>query len=239
MKYFGGKSRIAKQLATYMQPFVDRAGSYVEPFVGGANVIQHVKCDERIACDANRALITMWEAVADGWQPPTSLSEAEYENLKLWDDWQDPLTAFAAVGCSFGGKWWGGYARGANKGVSRQYALESRNKIQKTRPRFYGVRWLHRDYQSAPYPEGCVIYCDPPYAGTTGYPGAKESFDSPSFWQWCKEMAYAGHDVFISEYVAPEDFVPVLSIPHKLSVRSKEGCAPRMEHLFAPRLMDV
>ena len=49
-----------------------------------------------------------------------------------------------------------------------------------------------------------MIYCDPPYQGTTKY--ATKGFDHEDFWQWCREMKAQGHTIFISEYNAPDDF---------------------------------
>lgn len=48
-----------------------------------------------------------------------------------------------------------------------------------------------------------IIYCAPPYNGTTKY---KDNFDSDAFWQWCRDKAKEGHTVYVSEYNAPEDF---------------------------------
>ncbi len=44
------------------------------------------------------------------------------------------------------------------------------------------------------------FYCDPPYAGTTGY---KTKFDSGSFWEWAEKSAKVA-DVYVSEYNAPQ-----------------------------------
>ena len=55
-------------------------------------------------------------------------------------------------------------------------------------------------------PPNSIIYCDPPYAGVTKY---AYSIDHEKFWAWCREKVAEGHDVFISEYNAPDDFVCV------------------------------
>jgi len=52
-------------------------------------------------------------------------------------------------------------------------------------------------------PKNSIIYCDPPYAATTEY---RDTFDQAQFWDWCRQQSKAGHQVFISEYNAPEDF---------------------------------
>ncbi len=88
----------------------------------------------------------------------------------------------------------------------------------------------HADYRDA-CPDGALVYCDPPYKGTTGY-GAVGEFDSNEFWsvmrQWSRH-----NKVYISEYQAPFDFTCVLEIPTKLDIRNAAGeKEPRLERLF-------
>ena len=45
MKYMGSKNRLSKELAPIIQSYVDKGCSgYLEPFVGGANMIDKIKC---------------------------------------------------------------------------------------------------------------------------------------------------------------------------------------------------
>ena len=50
--------------------------------------------------------------------------------------------------------------------------------------------------------EGYVIYCDPPYAGTTPY---KQNFDYDKFYNWCRKIGEK-NIVLVSEYAMPDDF---------------------------------
>ena len=229
MQYSGGKQRIAPKLAGFIQPFVRDA--YVEPFVGGAAMMAAISAPVRIGSDINGALITMWRALAAGWLPPTDVSEADYAKVKAKADPNDPLTAFVAIGCSFSGKWFGGYARGVNG----NYAACAVRGLAKKMVNLQGVDWRCSDYRQIEYPEGAVIYCDPPYQGTTGYAGAGNEFNWPSFWNFCREKAKLGHWVFISEYVAPSDFKECLAIQTALTrgIRMKAK-SPRIEKLFTP-----
>ena len=83
-------------------------------------------------------------------------------------------------------------------------------------------------------PAGAVIYCDPPYKGTSEYAGA-EGFDHDAFYDWCEAQARAGHPVFISEYDMPADrFMPIWS----KSVKALAGgarCGYATEKLFIPK----
>jgi DNA adenine methylase len=68
MRYIGSKVKIAK----YILPIIlkDREPNqwYVEPFVGGANIIDKVE-GNRIGGDSNEYLIEMWKALQNGWVP--------------------------------------------------------------------------------------------------------------------------------------------------------------------------
>lgn len=55
-----------------------------------------------------------------------------------------------------------------------------------------------------PVVPGVVLYCDPPYLGTTGY--ITGPFDHDVFWARMREWAAAGSYVFVSEESAPSDW---------------------------------
>ena len=71
---------------------------------------------------------------------------------------------------------------------------------------------LEMDYRDVQLPDGCVVYCDPPYAGTDGYGLHKSAFDQEAFWNWARKCERL---LFISEYSAPVDFVPIMEVPHR------------------------
>ncbi len=114
MRYLGGKARIGKQLVAYLESVRKPGQAWVEPFCGGLWVT-YLASGTRLASDANKALITLYSHMQKGWVPPEVLSEDRYQEIKAKKDDADPLTAFAGFGCSFGGKWFGGYARNAQK----------------------------------------------------------------------------------------------------------------------------
>lgn len=52
MKYVGSKNKLSKELVPIIQSYItnDTKG-YLEPFVGGANMIDKIKCRQKIGCD--------------------------------------------------------------------------------------------------------------------------------------------------------------------------------------------
>ena len=61
LKYVGSKNRLAKQLAPIIQSYVDNplCQGYIEPFVGGANMIDKIKCDKKYGFDTHKYLIAL------------------------------------------------------------------------------------------------------------------------------------------------------------------------------------
>lgn len=212
MQYLGGKSKTRKQISMFLESVRNGKG-YFEPFVGGAWILQEMS-GKRTASDSNIALITMYRYLQKGWLPPDDISEEMYKEYKNKQDMDDPLTAFIGIGCSFGGKWFGGYAR--QKGYN--FAAGGSRALQKQLPYIKDVVFECGDYRQFT-PQNCLIYCDPPYANVTGY---KEKFDSISFWETMRKWA-ENNIVVISEYNAPEDFRCVLEIPTKTIIRDAEN----------------
>lgn len=214
MKYMGSKNRHAKHLLPIILKDRGIDQWYVEPFVGGANMIDKVE-GKRLAGDNNKYLIDFWKATQEGYIPPEHITEEQYFHAKLNKDVDTVFTLWAGICCSYGGKWFGGYIndykenrRGKN-GVLPNHQRESRNSVIKQIPNLKDVVFLHSSYADLNLKKKCIIYCDPPYEGTTKY---KDEFDHDEFWQWCRDMVIFGHKVFISEYKAPEDFVCIKQI---------------------------
>ncbi len=111
MNYVGSKVKHIKGILPLILANRKSNQVYVEPFVGGANVIMHVTGD-RIGADSNKYLIALLEALQRGWVPPSNITEEEYSAVKNNPETYDPwLVGFIGFGCSFGAKWFGGYAR--------------------------------------------------------------------------------------------------------------------------------
>ena len=198
MQYLGGKSTIAKQLAAHLEPLVLPGGRMLDKFAGGFSVSAAIRARPLIASDLNQAVVTTMQCAQLGWRAPLRLTESEYAALKLRDDPRDPLTAFAAAGCSFGGKWWGGYARN-NRG--NDFVGAASRSIARKAKALVGVTICCEDYRERePAPEDCA-YLDPPYRDSVGY---LDAIDRAEFWRTARAWAIAGTAVRVSEYEAPD-----------------------------------
>lgn len=70
------------------------------------------------------------------------------------------------------------------------------------------IEFTQMDYRDYVWQEGDVVYCDPPYKGTTNGCYRCGKFNNEQFWEWVRTMDYP---VYVSEYCAPEDFLSVWS----------------------------
>jgi len=198
----GSKNRIAKDILAIMQPEIDKLGKYVEPFCGGCNMMDKVICKDRWANDINRYLIALFQ-MSQHRNSFDYVPKAIYDDVNRhrsdWDPW---FVGYVGFICSFRGKFFGGY--NGKVGI-RNFQEEAKNNFLKQMFFLRGVKFTSMSYLDMEIHES-VIYCDPPYQGTTQY---KDSFDHSKFWDWCRKMN-VDNKVFVSEYSAPSDFKCVM-----------------------------
>ena len=203
MVYMGSKNRLAKDLLPIITADLKSNQWYIEPFVGGCNMIDKVKHPLKIGADNNKYLIALLRYVQAGNKLPEFIEKDEYQRVKAdksaYSDW---YVGYVGVICSHNGKFFNGYAGiTTTKQGERNYIREKRNNILKQDLK--DIDLVCSSYDNLEIPDKSVIYCDPPYQDTTSY---KDSFDSNRFWDWVRVKAKAGHKLYVSEYNAPDDF---------------------------------
>ena len=178
MKYMGSKNRIAKHLIPIMITEADKhsIATWVEPFVGGANLIDKVPTRfKRIGYDINEHVIMALIDIRDNVDKlPAEVSEEYYKSLKGIPP--ASITSWIRFVCSFGGTFENGYARDRK---ARNYAREGLDNAEKQSPNLQGVKILHDSYENLSFTNS-LIYCDPPYKGTTKY--KTDTFDYDKFY---------------------------------------------------------
>ena len=211
MKYLGSKARIVNDILPIMLVSMQPGQCFVDAFCGGCSVIQHVPQEyRRIANDNNRYLVAMWEKLTTtDWKPPTTIDKPYYDQVRASYHANDGRYDDATIGwvgfmASRNGRFYdGGYSGHNAKG--RDYISETIRNIERQVDDLRGVEWQSGSYDRICVPGGSLVYCDPPYKGTTAYSTSK-NFDHDAFYDWCRQMKRDGHIVFISEYSMPGDF---------------------------------
>lgn len=213
MRYFGGKTRTCKLIAEIIENKREENQVFISPFTGGGWVESLIK-DPKICSDKHKYLIAMYKEMQNGWEPPEQISEEEYVYIKNNPDEKPYLTGFVGFGCSFAGKWFGGYAREKSK---RNFCLNAKNSIMKKFQGFNNTKFICKDYREL-QPENNTIYCDPPYCGTTPYSkNVVGDFNHEEFWDVMRKWS-SNNTVIISEYNAPNDFICIWEKPVKLDI---------------------
>lgn len=224
MGYLGGKSLLGSRIAQQVRCRRRNLQPVFEPFCGMVNVTQHFYPGPVFASDICKPLILCLQAIQNGWEPPDFISEEEYRDLRLaWKEGEESaLIGFVGFSCSWSSKWFAGYARGE----ARNYCTEAKSSLLKRMKHCKHVVFEHKNYKSIE-PKDVIIYCDPPYAGTTGY--AFGDWDAKTFWKTIRKWSEK-NTVIVSEYVAPPDFKIISAFDHF----SVDGFSTKQttEHLF-------
>ena len=232
MKYLGGKSKIAKRVTRAILDHTPHRGLIYEPFCGGGSMttvlskeFEHVE-----ASDIHPDLIMMLKAVQAGWIPPVVVTQDQYDMSKHAEPSAE--RGFIGFSCSWGAKWWGGYARGNGANGPRNYADESSRSLVRDIGGIPNVSFFNRPYTDIRPQFGDVVYCDPPYSNTTGYDGG---FDDALFRTTVAEWSASGADVFISEYEGADEWECILEITRTRDMKSKLTNSVKVtERLFTP-----
>ena len=210
MKYMGSKRRIAKDLCDIMNKIITKHNikTYIEPFVGGANVIEFIKCDNKVGGDDNEYLIALWKSLQKGYQPLEFISREDYYDIKLnKDKYSKEVVALCGIMASYNGNWfraYGGYSA-TKTGKDRNFYDEGIRGLMKQVPDILDIDFIHCDYKQFSDKVECLIYCDIPYDNTDkAYKGKK--FNHIEFWDWVRVMS-KNNIMIVSEFNAPEDFI--------------------------------
>jgi len=205
----GSKNRIAKEILPIILKDRKPNQCYVETMVGGGNLIDKVE-GFRIGADLNPYVIGALKLIRDDPESlPDHVSEEYYQELKTKKE-LNGLTGWVGFELSFGGKWFGGFRRdvkgldGAENELTQ--TRRGKNNALAQSPNLKDCLFVNSSYQLLDILKNSIIYCDPPYEGTTKY---KDGFNHSEFWDWVRSKSLEGHSVFVSEYNAPDDFICV------------------------------
>ena len=238
MQYVGSKNRLSKDLAPIIQSYINKNTiGYLEPFVGGANMIDKIEHKNKTGCDIHKELIELLRYSQNNELPET-ISEIEYKNVKNnkenYPSWYVGLVGFCG---SFGAKYFGGFARRYNKdGTIFDVPKQAINSLrrQSKDENFNNIKFCNKSFLNLQMDKisNYVIYCDIPYRGTTKYQTA--GFPYEEFYEWCKKVS-ENNTVLISEYSMPDEFECIWSKEVKTSLGSgvkEDSNKNRIEKLF-------
>lgn len=241
----GSKAKIAKDICPIIQKFIDytSADTYIEPFVGGANVIDKIRCMHKVGSDVNLYLIELLKHAQNHLDFPETVTYDQYCAARTvfnqdkdnciydteYEYWYIGAVGFLA---SFNGRFFdGGFAKEYDSGGQHRipYQEHLRNLLSQD---LSGIdfAWMgYEHYVADDYYKDCVFYCDPPYVNTKKY-NSKFNFDSNEFFHSARKLSQ-NNIVIISEQSAPDDFVCIWEQKVKRQINAQDKF-DQVERLF-------
>lgn len=211
MVYQGSKNRLAKYIVPIIQKYIDdyNIDTYVEPMVGGANIIDKVNCKHKIGSDSNDELIALLKYAQSDNDLSIAPEECTFEHYKdvrenrknKTGKYTKEYTALIGYCASFGGRYYsGGYGRDSKGG--RSIYTERLKNLKAQAPLLNGIDFRNCDYKAYVDYKDCLLYFDPPYFECKQYDGQKIDYDE--FYNFVAELS-KNNIVLISEYKMPEN----------------------------------
>ena len=237
MKYMGSKNRIAKHILPIILKDRKENQYYVEPFVGGANMIDKVDRN-RIGADSNEYLIAMWQGLQENKSRPYLIEKELYNkardffNKSEYSTFDKFMIGWIGWMGSYNGRFFDGGYSGHLVG-KRDYITEQIRNTEAQISKIKEVHFVYSSYDKLEIPNNSIIYCDIPYKDTKQYASSK-NFNYDNFWNWCRDMGKKGHQVFVSEYIAPDDFECIWEMEVTNSMNTTKTYKP-VEKLFKYR----
>lgn len=235
MVYVGSKKRISNEILPIIQSYITKNTElYIEPFVGGANIIENIDFDNKIGYDIDEYLIELLNfCKQNGDKINPLITRKEYEevrdNKEKYPKWYVGLVGFL---CTFGSKFFGGYGLNEKGNEESRICYNRINGFKEEQYKLKNCSFYVSDYKDINISviKNSVIYCDPPYKGTLNYRKSK-NFDYDYFYNWCR-TASKNNVVLISEYYMPEDFRCIWSREIQCGISNNIGTKRRTEKLF-------
>lgn len=224
--YQGSKNRLAKFIIPILQKYIkeNNITTFIDCFCGGANIVDKVECEKRIASDYNEDLISLLKYAQSDNDLSIAPSECTFEHYadvrsnRTAGKYSQEYVALIGYCASYGGRYYdGGYGRDAKGG--RSIYTERVANLKEQAPSLKGIEFFCRDYKDYLNMgiKNAMFYLDPPYKGTKPY--SKQNIDYDEFYDFCRELS-KDNIVIISEYNMPDDFICIWEKERKVLQKS-------------------
>lgn len=241
MVYQGSKNKIAKYIVPIIQKYINDSNItvYIEPFCGGVNIIDKIKCKTRIASDYNEDLIALLKYVQKDNELSIAPGECTFEHYsdvrknrkQGTNKYSKEYTALIGYCASYGGRYFdGGYGRDSKGGCS--IYNERLKNLKEQAPNLKDIHFFCRDYKDylSFDIKNALFYLNPPYKGTKQY--SKQNINYDEFYDFCRNLS-KNNIVIISEYNMPDDFECIWEKERKVLQKSNRIIGDKaVEKLF-------
>lgn len=229
MVYMGSKRKYTKYIIPIIQDYIEKnnISTFIDCFVGGANIIDKIDCNVKIGNDLSPSLIALHQqAQIDFSKIPTSGNRefwdsaySEWKNIKKFmNENNGEIPSFLSMNLSDIGaiEWYGSFSNGgfprgyAKPSGGRDYYKEAyKNHMKQVNENKYkDIIFIQGDYRNIlnviDKNANVLLYCDSPYKGTKPY-GINNKFNFEEYYDWLRNVSTI-FPIFISEQNMPNDF---------------------------------
>ena len=211
MKVAGSKENLADEILPVLMSFITayNINTYVEPFVGGANIIDKVQAEKRLGYDIDKYIIALFKHIQSGGEIPDCITKEQFNDArvqyetkgKTYEDWYIGLLGYLGGN---GKKIYGQRKLGMTPDEFNDKYLEGRSDLLHQMKFIGDIEFKTADYKDLEF-KGTLIYCDPPYSGKVGMNGHTKTINYKEFWDKVREWS-KDNVVIVSEEQAPDDF---------------------------------
>lgn len=208
MVYIGSKNRIAKHIKPFIENALKDKELYVEPFVGGANMIDKIDFPNKVGFDINANLIELLNNTDKIGEFKYITKEEYYIQRERWKNGEvDYWIGYCGFIFSYRARYFGGFGLRDNaispsgKDLNREKIARHNNLLkQASDPLFKQCSFKVGDYRDLKDIKNAVIYLDPPYKGTNSYTGTSHSKYNPKdLLAMCEIWSKNNNVIFLSE----------------------------------------
>lgn len=222
---------MAKFIVPILQKYIEdnNINTFIDCFCGGANIIDKIKCTNRIASDSNEDLIALLKYVqtdSDLTIAPNECSFEHYSDVRSnrnTGKYSQEYVALIGYCASYGGRYWdGGFARNSRNDDRNSSTIKYINNLKNLRNQakdLSGIQFSCRDYKDYLNMgiKNALFYLNPPYKGTKQY--NKQNINYEEFYDFCRKLS-KDNIVVVSEYNMPDDFVCIWEKERKVLQKS-------------------
>lgn len=202
MKYYGDKISISADIVSIINSYIisKNIEVYVEPFVGGANIIDKVICNKKIGNDIDKYIISLLQHMQNDGELPNELDAVTYNDClahyknkdSKYNDWY--LAAVGILGSNNNKLF--------NKGKFSKSYNDNKDYLIEQSKYLKDITFTCSDYRKLDI-ENSLIYIDAPRKSNS-----KTKFKIDELWEKAREWS-KNNIVLVSEITTPDDFVEV------------------------------
>lgn len=211
MVYVESKRRLAKYLKPIIESYLKEGMKYLEPFVGGANMISEINWDKKIGADINAPLINLLIHFRDNDVKYFNVSKEQYDfwKQKFKNGEKDWVVGYVGFLTTYLSKFFGSYDDRESKRLNLFKNLYKQSRSDN----FKNIKFINASFEKLKI-SNSLIYLDPPYQNTTKYTYTNK-LDYDLLWQKCWEWSQDDNIILLSELEAPEFFTCIFEKPIK------------------------